>query len=336
MTVWFKNYLGDPSQPWARQVQKEIDNSKSAFQTAEVNNVKRDAQLQSSLRQVQSASTAASQAAIDAANAAAAAASANSTAIAANNTAISANSTAITANSNAIAALQDIVDLGSEGGPAINAANITAGTINGINIIGTDITGTSTITGAQITGGSISGATVAASGTVTSIGGFEGPSVNTADIYATQSLTIEGNSDLQGRIISAGTYNAVASSTANVLINVNNFFQRTTSSRRYKSDIQDIDYGIKGLELQPRSWVDKAAYEENGNSIDGLTRITGFIAEEVHELGLTELVQYNEDGLPEAVNYDRITVALIPVLNQQQALIESLTARIEALENKVQ
>lgn len=150
-------------------------------------------------------------------------------------------------------------------------------------------------------------------------------------------ITASGDLTLTGRILgSTGTYNATTTSTANVFVASNGNFARSTSSRRYKSDIQDIDYGLTALQLQPRTWVDKSEYEANGNSTEGLERIPGFIAEELHDLGLTELVQYNEDGQPDAVYYDRMLVAVIPVIKAQQATIEALEARLAALEDRVQ
>ena len=58
-----KNYLPAQTQPWAREVQKRIENTETAFRSAEVNNTTRDDQLASSLRQVQAASAAATTAA---------------------------------------------------------------------------------------------------------------------------------------------------------------------------------------------------------------------------------------------------------------------------------
>lgn len=168
-------------------------------------------------------------------------------------------------------------------------------------------------------------------GQITSTGSSTFTNTSHADI------TASGDLNLTGRILgSTGTYNATTTSTANLFVGTNGNFARSTSSRRYKSDIQDIDYGLTALQLQPRTWVDKSEYEANGNSTDGLERIPGFIAEELHDLGLTELVQYNEDGQPDAVYYDRMLVAVIPVIKSQQARIESLEARLTALENRVQ
>ena len=343
-----KNYLPAETQPWAREVQKRVENTETAFRSAEVNNTTRDDQLASSLRQVQAASAAAT-----------------------------------TAANSALAAINGLTGLGTAGGDysvdganlvvgsvtanEIDAAYIYAGNISADQInagtLSADYISGGTIDGISITGGDLN--TTAANGLSVEISGssavFKSGGVLKGQVSADSAgrLLVYGESGLylnagasgttnfgsggftvgdsanltvQGRIISAGTYNAVASSTANLLINSNNYFQRTTSSRRYKSDIQDIDYGMKALELRPRTWVDKSAYEENDNSTDGLTRITGFIAEEIHDLGLTELVQYNEEGLPEAVNYDRLMVGVIPILKQQQQLIETLITRIEALE----
>jgi hypothetical protein len=122
------------------------------------------------------------------------------------------------------------------------------------------------------------------------------------------------------------------SSTANVRLGSDFRFYTISSSRRYKTDIQDVDYGLKALQLRPRTWVDKTAYEENGNSTEGLTRVPGFIAEELDEIGLGELVEY-KDGIPESISYDRMVGAIIPVIKYQDSVIKSLTSRIEALEN---
>lgn len=61
--TWYQNYLAANAQPWARQVQKKIDNLETTFRSAEVNNLKRDDQLASSLRQVSAAAVAANAAA---------------------------------------------------------------------------------------------------------------------------------------------------------------------------------------------------------------------------------------------------------------------------------
>lgn len=326
MARFKRNYLPSQSRPWAKQLEDAIDSTERSFKTLDVNNRSKDEQFSASLNRLDGAvieARSASELADAAQNAAIAAntlattangnaiaanslaTTANSTAIAANSTAISANTTATTANStastantNALNAIADVVGLSSSGGTSINADNISGGTITGVSV--------------SVSGGYIE----APFGTVF------GSTVTGGDwLYA------------DGRFNSIGTYNATVSSAANLFISSNGNVARSTSSLRYKTDVQDLDLGMMALELQPRTWIDKREYEENGNSAEGLTRFPGFIAEELHDLGFNSLVIYNEQGQPEAISYDRMTVAIIPVLKQQQTLIEQLTARIEALES---
>ena len=83
------------------------------------------------------------------------------------------------------------------------------------------------------------------------------------------------------------------------------------------------------LALTSKSFIDKAQYEENGQKSDGLQRILGLIAEEVAEIPVLGdlLVNRNEQGQPDSVNYDRVAVALIP-------LIKELHNRVTVLEGK--
>ena len=73
----------------------------------------------------------------------------------------------------------------------------------------------------------------------------------------------------------------------------------------------------------------------NYNSIsddDGNTLFSGLIAEEVHEAGLTTFVSYDDQDRPDALHYASMVSLCIKAIQEQQTLIESLTARIETLE----
>ena len=219
---------------------------------------------------------------------------------------------------------------------SINTGAIDATSLDVTGGIGSGSLSTGNISGTSMT---INGGTANLQSGATVNGGLTVGSGNSSlnGGMSTTSITASGDLNLTGRILgSTGTFNATTTSAANLFVASNGNFARSTSSRRYKSDIQSIDYGMAALNLEPRTWVDKAEYEANNNSPDGLERIPGFIAEELHELGLTELVQYNEDGQPDAVYYDRMLVAVIPVIKQQQATIEALEARLAALESKVE
>jgi hypothetical protein len=58
----------------------------------------------------------------------------------------------------------------------------------------------------------------------------------------------------------------------------------------------------------------------------------GFIAEDLDAAGLTNLVDYDVDGLPEGILYSRYIVALQAVVRHQASQIESLSTRLDALE----
>lgn len=99
------NNLPTQSKYWGREVEKKITNLEGSFKSAEINNTTRDSQL----------SVTAGQALIASAQASTAAAQAS------------------TAATQAQSAIDSIIDLSSPGGPAINASNISGGTISGVN-----------------------------------------------------------------------------------------------------------------------------------------------------------------------------------------------------------
>ena len=114
----------------------------------------------------------------------------------------------------------------------------------------------------------------------------------------------------------------------------NNYWYRLTSSRRYKECITPFavtdDQLRKFVALAPQNW----------DYIGAQTGAAGFIAEDLDELGIlnrygrSPLVNYNEDGLVES-NRDYSIIGLQHlVLQQHDATITQLTARIAALETK--
>lgn len=169
------------------------------------------------------------------------------------------------------------------------------------------------------------------SGSFNSLDVSGGPSITAGSGYTASGVTqaIIGPS--------GGVYptNGTQTGTANVIQDASSaILRRVSSARRYKLDIQDVDYGLKALNLRPRTWIDKTLYEENGNSADGLPRIPGFVAEEVNEAGLHELVKFNENGEVESLHYDRMLGAVIPVIKHQQLKIQELESRLSMLEGK--
>ena len=109
----------------------------------------------------------------------------------------------------------------------------------------------------------------------------------------------------------------------------NNRLCRTSSSARYKDDIQPLEESFdKILRAEPKSFTGKTSGK----------RGIGFIAEEFDALELKDLVVY-KDGHPDGVKYELVGVYLLEVLKEQvkatkqlKAENESLKQRIEALE----
>ncbi|MFD4542471.1 tail fiber domain-containing protein [Streptomyces bauhiniae] len=105
-------------------------------------------------------------------------------------------------------------------------------------------------------------------------------------------------------------------------------FCRNTSSLRFKQNVRDIDIAPDAvLSLRPRLY-DRRPKEEDG---DYRRDEFGLIAEEVAET-LPEIVTYDERGRIDALRYDLLGVALLPVVQAQERRLRDLEARLAALE----
>jgi hypothetical protein len=102
----------------------------------------------------------------------------------------------------------------------------------------------------------------------------------------------------------------------------------TNSDERRKKDIETLNYGItEVLQLEPKLF--RFVKEENNSQ-----KSLGFIAQQVLPI-IPEAVQTDMDGDTEyyAMNYSNIVPVLTKAIQEQQAIIDGLIARIEALEN---
>jgi hypothetical protein len=121
-------------------------------------------------------------------------------------------------------------------------------------------------------------------------------------------------------------YNNTTGTAANVNVDASGFLRRSTSSLKYKDNVQDATHGLTELlQLRSVTYTGKAA-------TDGSTVFGGLIAEEVDAVGLSEFVQYAEDGSPDALAYGNMVSLCIKAIQEQQAVIEELQAKVAALE----
>ena len=104
------------------------------------------------------------------------------------------------------------------------------------------------------------------------------------------------------------------------------YLAKLASSRKYKSNIQalEADYADKLYSLEPKAFIGP----EGAPSI-------GFIAEDVLDLGLDELVVKNAEGEAESLHYGQITAPLLNLVQRQNARIAKLESDVSYLLGKI-
>jgi hypothetical protein len=121
-------------------------------------------------------------------------------------------------------------------------------------------------------------------------------------------------------------YNKTTGSAANMFVSsANGALLRSTSSLKYKKNVQDTTHGLVDI-LKLRA----VTYEGKSEADAGKT-FGGLIAEEVHAAGLTEFVQYADDGTPDALAYGHMVSLCVKAIQEQQALITQLQADVATL-----
>jgi hypothetical protein len=98
------------------------------------------------------------------------------------------------------------------------------------------------------------------------------------------------------------------------------------SSKRYKENITPLqDEFSKILEARPVAFTFKKSKEPG----------IGFIAEDLDELGLGNLVNYDSQGKPRSIRYELISLYLLEVLKDQADSIKELRAENESLKEQL-
>ena len=105
---------------------------------------------------------------------------------------------------------------------------------------------------------------------------------------------------------------------------------REGSSRRYKTDIRPMDEDFaKILTVEPKRYKMRKGYgPPNAWSY-------GYVAEDLDEAGLRNLVIYDEQGRPDGVAYKKVALYVNEVVRDQQVMIEELCAEMAALRELV-
>lgn len=160
---------------------------------------------------------------------------------------------------------------------------------------------------------------------------FTGPIYGNSTVYGATgvqsgtTLTAGTNLILGGVILDDTPTGTTQTSSAAiwVLISGTNYeLRRNTSSARYKTNIVDTDTNV----LESAKRIKPRHYESTIPEESGATRL-GFIAEEVHDAGLTHAVGYDSDGLPETIDATALIAALYARVNDLEARLEALESR---------
>lgn len=205
--------------------------------------------------------------------------------------------------------------IGNGGTLQIDGSLVVSGTLSvpagALNTASSISAGTTITAGTGIT--ATSGNITAASGDVTASSSLNGGA-----------LSVSGGGYVGGQIVSPGTRGAISSGNT-LYIAADGTIGLPTSSERYKQDITDADIDVQAVDaLRLVSFKYRNDVDDLG---DDAPTVLGLIAEEVDALGLTELVRY-EGGVVESVNYDRLPLFLLK-------LVQSQSERIAVLEKKL-
>lgn len=123
-----------------------------------------------------------------------------------------------------------------------------------------------------------------------------------------------------GLLLSKGAYDFTTGGGANVNVDADGLVRRSTSSLKYKNNVENYSKGLaEVMQMRPVTYNSKNKNETQ--------TYAGLIAEEIHELGLTEFVQYATDGTPDALSYSNMIALLTKA-------IQELKAEIDELKNK--
>jgi hypothetical protein len=131
-------------------------------------------------------------------------------------------------------------------------------------------------------------------------------------------------------IFFTNNYSFTTGSAANMFLDTSGVIQKSVSSIKYKENVNNYSKGLDIIkQLRPVEYTSK-------NSItDGNKIFAGFIAEEVHDIGLTEFVQYAEDGTPDALAYQNMTALLTKGIQQLDTRLTNVEEALLTLQQNL-
>lgn len=153
----------------------------------------------------------------------------------------------------------------------------------------------------------------------------------TGPVNANGNVVASGDTGCIGRLQGVGSRGwAVTSNYAVAYLNGDGYLGVSSSVRSSKQDISDWSMSIDTFKaLKPQTFRYKAAVEDDPDAGYDV----GMIADDFVDAGLS-VFTFNDprSGDLAGLHYEKLAVALWSVVQQQQTIIESLTARVTTLE----
>jgi len=126
--------------------------------------------------------------------------------------------------------------------------------------------------------------------------------------------------------------NTLGTGTGTTLVQSGGFIRVSSSSLRYKENVISISQSgaIETIKkLRPVTFN----YKEEFAPTDYEIIVSGLIAEDVDQIEeLRTVVNYNDQGLPESISYDRLTAHLVLAVKEISEKLNSIESRLDALE----
>jgi hypothetical protein len=137
-------------------------------------------------------------------------------------------------------------------------------------------------------------------------------------------VNVKGELSVSGKIMAP--YMASMTGAWDVRISDTGELFKVSSSRRYKQNINEWYDHKKILNANVKTYQMKEGFGVPGENHIGL------IAEELHDLGLNQLVIYDKEKRPDAVFYNRVSLYLLGIVKEQDKELNEMKSRLAALE----
>ena len=219
----------------------------------------------------------------------------------------------------------------AKGGTGVTSSTGTAGSI----VFSGGPTFTGTVSANEISGVAINATTLRVGGAPPNIGTTFATRTG-ANILICEAATVETAGPFQigsGATNRSMYLNSTTGTGTTVIIDANNRIAKSSSSRRYKTNIQYMSepYVNKAWEMKPVLFQ----YKPNeDNSIDTVRMCAGFIAEDLDDIEMKEGVFYDQHGIPDSLEPYALIGITVGALQQLRQRVLALEQRLSVLENK--